>query len=153
MKKKCQKNRPDYPTDALIRSKRYSGTKYLIRLTRWRFVVIFFQGMGQSNYTLPVSVPVNTYGESLLGSSPQMAHTSISPRPSSSETDSGINRKEFDCRINDRIIEALDIKSILCDLLKQFTHLEECWKWATDIPHQHRHWVDHRVPDRPLPSV
>lgn len=51
-----------------------------------------FQGMGQSNYTLPVTVPVNTYGESLLGSSPQMAHTSISPRPSSSETDSGIYR-------------------------------------------------------------
>lgn len=46
--------------------------------------------MGQSNYTLPVSVPVNSYGESLLGSSPQMAHTSISPRPSSSETDSGM---------------------------------------------------------------
>ncbi|XP_011298357.1 myocyte-specific enhancer factor 2 isoform X2 [Fopius arisanus] len=46
------------------------------------------RGMGQSNYTLPVTVPVNTYGESLLGSSPQMAHTSISPRPSSSETDS-----------------------------------------------------------------
>ncbi|XP_012289141.1 myocyte-specific enhancer factor 2 isoform X1 [Orussus abietinus] len=46
------------------------------------------RGMGQSNYTLPVSVPVNSYGESLLGSSPQMAHTSISPRPSSSETDS-----------------------------------------------------------------
>lgn len=45
--------------------------------------------MGQSNYTLPVTVPVNSYGESLLGSSPQMAHTSISPRPSSSETDSG----------------------------------------------------------------
>ncbi|XP_034948950.1 myocyte-specific enhancer factor 2 isoform X2 [Chelonus insularis] len=46
------------------------------------------QTIGQSNYTLPVTVPVNTYGESLLGSSPQMAHTSISPRPSSSETDS-----------------------------------------------------------------
>ncbi|XP_014601972.1 PREDICTED: myocyte-specific enhancer factor 2 isoform X4 [Polistes canadensis] len=46
------------------------------------------RGMGQSNYTLPVTVPVNSYGESLLGSSPQMAHTSISPRPSSSETDS-----------------------------------------------------------------
>lgn len=46
--------------------------------------------MGQSNYSLPVSVPVNSYGESLLGSSPQIAHTSISPRPSSSETDSGI---------------------------------------------------------------
>ncbi|XP_008554517.1 myocyte-specific enhancer factor 2 isoform X3 [Microplitis mediator] len=44
--------------------------------------------IGQSNYTLPVTVPVNSYGESLLGSSPQMAHTSISPRPSSSETDS-----------------------------------------------------------------
>lgn len=46
------------------------------------------RAMGQSNYTLPVSVPVNSFGESLLGSSPQMAHTSISPRPSSSETDS-----------------------------------------------------------------
>lgn len=46
------------------------------------------RAMGQSNYSLPVSVPVNSYGESLLGSSPQIAHTSISPRPSSSETDS-----------------------------------------------------------------
>ncbi|XP_023318248.1 myocyte-specific enhancer factor 2 isoform X2 [Trichogramma pretiosum] len=44
--------------------------------------------MGQTSYTLPVTVPVNTYGEHMLGSSPQMAHTSISPRPSSSETDS-----------------------------------------------------------------
>lgn len=55
-----------------------------------------FQAMGQSNYALPVSVPVNSYGESLLGSSPQMAHTSISPRPSSSETDSGILQAESD---------------------------------------------------------
>ncbi|CAH1965061.1 unnamed protein product [Acanthoscelides obtectus] len=41
-------------------------------------------------YTQPVSVPVNiSYSDSgLLQSSPQMAHTSISPRPSSSETDS-----------------------------------------------------------------
>lgn len=47
--------------------------------------------MTTSNYTLPVSVPVNSsYGDSsLLQSSPQMAHPSISPRPSSSETDSG----------------------------------------------------------------
>ncbi|XP_018325978.1 myocyte-specific enhancer factor 2 isoform X4 [Agrilus planipennis] len=46
--------------------------------------------MSASNYSQPVSVPVNiSYGESgLLQSSPQMAHTSISPRPSSSETDS-----------------------------------------------------------------
>lgn len=46
--------------------------------------------MGSSNYSQPVSVPVNiTYSDSgLLQSSPQMAHTSISPRPSSSETDS-----------------------------------------------------------------
>lgn len=46
--------------------------------------------MGATNYTQPVSVPVNiSYSESgLLQSSPQMAHTSISPRPSSSETDS-----------------------------------------------------------------
>ncbi|XP_052124610.1 myocyte-specific enhancer factor 2 isoform X1 [Frankliniella occidentalis] len=43
--------------------------------------------MAQSSYTLPVSVPVS-YGEAgLLQASPQMAHT-VSPRPSSSETDS-----------------------------------------------------------------
>lgn len=49
----------------------------------------------QSNYTQQVSVPVNLggYGDSgssyhLQSGSPQMAHTSISPRPSSSETDS-----------------------------------------------------------------
>ncbi|XP_019764997.1 myocyte-specific enhancer factor 2 isoform X1 [Dendroctonus ponderosae] len=48
------------------------------------------QRMGSSNYSQPVSVPVNiSYSDSgLLQSSPQMAHTSISPRPSSSETDS-----------------------------------------------------------------
>lgn len=47
------------------------------------------------NYTQQVSVPVNLggYGDSgssyhLQSASPQMAHTSISPRPSSSETDS-----------------------------------------------------------------
>ncbi|KAL1493022.1 hypothetical protein ABEB36_011165 [Hypothenemus hampei] len=46
--------------------------------------------IGSSNYSQPVSVPVNiSYSDSgLLQSSPQMAHTSISPRPSSSETDS-----------------------------------------------------------------
>ncbi|XP_060537086.1 myocyte-specific enhancer factor 2 isoform X2 [Cylas formicarius] len=46
--------------------------------------------MSSSNYAQPVSVPVNiSYSDSgLLQSSPQMAHTSISPRPSSSETDS-----------------------------------------------------------------
>ncbi|KAK9758895.1 Holliday junction regulator protein family C-terminal repeat [Popillia japonica] len=45
--------------------------------------------MSGSTYTQPVSVPVNiSYGDSgMLQSSPQMAHTSISPRPSSSETD------------------------------------------------------------------
>ncbi|XP_030021842.1 myocyte-specific enhancer factor 2 isoform X3 [Manduca sexta] len=40
-----------------------------------------------SNYNLPVSVPVGNYDQSLLQASPQM-HPSISPRPSSSETDS-----------------------------------------------------------------
>ncbi|XP_035792082.1 myocyte-specific enhancer factor 2-like isoform X3 [Anopheles albimanus] len=55
-------------------------------------------GSGRSNmatnsYSLPVSVPVSvpvigTYNDSMLQSSPQMAHNSISPRPSSSETDS-----------------------------------------------------------------
>nr|CAD7427904.1 unnamed protein product [Timema monikensis] len=46
-------------------------------------------GMGQASYSLPVTVPVNNnYGESsLLQSSPQMPHTSVSPRPSSSETE------------------------------------------------------------------
>ncbi|XP_039227260.1 myocyte-specific enhancer factor 2 isoform X9 [Drosophila yakuba] len=43
-----------------------------------------------SSYTLPVSVPVpGSYGDNLLQASPQMSHTNISPRPSSSETDSG----------------------------------------------------------------
>lgn len=44
-----------------------------------------------ANYTLPVTVPITAnYGESgMLQASPQMAHTNISPRPSSSETDSG----------------------------------------------------------------
>ncbi|XP_017066526.1 myocyte-specific enhancer factor 2 isoform X8 [Drosophila eugracilis] len=42
-----------------------------------------------SSYTLPVSVPVpGPYGDNLLQASPQMSHTNISPRPSSSETDS-----------------------------------------------------------------
>ncbi|XP_052739400.1 myocyte-specific enhancer factor 2 isoform X3 [Bicyclus anynana] len=44
-------------------------------------------GVTGSNYNLPVSVPVGSYDQSLLQASPQM-HTSISPRPSSSETDS-----------------------------------------------------------------
>ncbi|XP_059054739.1 myocyte-specific enhancer factor 2 isoform X2 [Achroia grisella] len=44
-------------------------------------------GVAGSNYNLPVSVPVGSYDQSLLQASPQM-HTSISPRPSSSETDS-----------------------------------------------------------------
>lgn len=47
--------------------------------------------MSQSGYTLPVTVPVNSsYGDNsagLMQSSPQMAHPSVSPRPSSSETD------------------------------------------------------------------
>lgn len=48
-------------------------------------------GSSAGNYTLPVSVPVGSYGDgNLLQASPQMAHQNISPRPSSSETDSGI---------------------------------------------------------------
>lgn len=51
---------------------------------------------GSSNYTLPVSVPVGTYGDSnMLQASPQMAHHNISPRPSSSETDSGEFKKNI----------------------------------------------------------
>ncbi|XP_063699979.1 myocyte-specific enhancer factor 2 [Culicoides brevitarsis] len=44
-----------------------------------------------SNFNLPVSVPVGgTYGEpsNMIQTSPQVIHQSISPRPSSSETDS-----------------------------------------------------------------
>lgn len=43
-----------------------------------------------ANYSLPVTVPITAnYGETgMLQASPQMAHTNISPRPSSSETDS-----------------------------------------------------------------
>lgn len=43
--------------------------------------------MSQSSYSLPVSVPVS-YDAGLLQASPQMTHTNVSPRPSSSETDS-----------------------------------------------------------------
>lgn len=47
------------------------------------------RGAVAGNYSMPVSVPVGNYNESnLLQPSPQM-HSSISPRPSSSETDSG----------------------------------------------------------------
>lgn len=52
-------------------------------------------GVTGSNYNLPVSVPVGNYDQSLLQASPQM-HTSISPRPSSSETDSGELPHSFD---------------------------------------------------------
>lgn len=50
-------------------------------------------GNSATNYTIPVSVPVpsgGTYGSesAMLQASPQMSHTNISPRPSSSETDS-----------------------------------------------------------------
>ncbi|XP_073844246.1 myocyte enhancer factor 2 isoform X17 [Musca autumnalis] len=48
------------------------------------------RNMSNANYTLPVSVPVaGAYGDNMLQTSPQMSHTNISPRPSSSETDSG----------------------------------------------------------------
>ncbi|XP_065369397.1 myocyte-specific enhancer factor 2 isoform X6 [Calliphora vicina] len=47
------------------------------------------RNMTNANYTLPVSVPVaGAYGDNMLQTSPQMSHTNISPRPSSSETDS-----------------------------------------------------------------
>lgn len=48
--------------------------------------------MNNTNYTLPVSVPMTgSYGEQgMLQASPQMSHNNISPRPSSSETDSGM---------------------------------------------------------------
>ena len=47
------------------------------------------RNMSNSNYTLPVTMPVTNYGDAMLQASPQMSHTNISPRPSSSETDSG----------------------------------------------------------------
>lgn len=47
--------------------------------------------MSYGNTTLPVTVPIQgSYNDSgMLQASPQMAHQNISPRPSSSETDSG----------------------------------------------------------------
>lgn len=52
---------------------------------------------GSGNYTLPVSVPVGSYSDAnMLQASPQMAHQNISPRPSSSETDSGNAKALFD---------------------------------------------------------
>uniref|UniRef100_A0A1B6KPN2 MADS-box domain-containing protein n=1 Tax=Graphocephala atropunctata TaxID=36148 RepID=A0A1B6KPN2_9HEMI len=46
--------------------------------------------VGQSSYSLPVTVPVGYNDSSLLQSSPHMGQTSsVSPRPSSSEADSG----------------------------------------------------------------
>ncbi|XP_037945931.1 myocyte-specific enhancer factor 2 isoform X14 [Teleopsis dalmanni] len=45
------------------------------------------RNMPNSNYTLPVSVPVaGSYGEAMLQASPQMSHTNISPRPASSDS-------------------------------------------------------------------
>lgn len=68
------------------------GIFFLLFYIVFVFFFLFPQqvSMSSSNYPQPVSVPVNiSYGDStLLQSSPQMAHTSISPRPSSSETDS-----------------------------------------------------------------
>jgi MADS-box transcription enhancer factor 2 len=46
-------------------------------------------GSAANSYSLPVSVPVSYNDANLLQASPQMAHHNISPRPSSSETDSG----------------------------------------------------------------
>ncbi|XP_017777004.1 PREDICTED: myocyte-specific enhancer factor 2 isoform X2 [Nicrophorus vespilloides] len=43
--------------------------------------------MSTNNYTQPVNITYGDAGGNLLQSSPQMAHTSISPRPSSSEAD------------------------------------------------------------------
>lgn len=45
-------------------------------------------GSAANSYSLPVSVPVSYNDANLLQASPQMAHHNISPRPSSSETDS-----------------------------------------------------------------
>lgn len=52
--------------------------------------------MPQSSYTLPVTVPVGYSDSSLLQSSPHMGQTSsVSPRPSSSEADSGLYNSFF----------------------------------------------------------
>lgn len=63
-------------------------------------------GVGGSNYNLPVSVPVGSYDQSLLQASPQM-HTSISPRPSSSETDSGKHETLGCCHTNNRLFSII----------------------------------------------
>ncbi len=60
--------------------------------------------MSSGSYTLPVTVPIQgSYNESgMLQASPQMAHQNISPRPSSSETDSGMSISELFNTFNSR---------------------------------------------------
>lgn len=89
-------------------------------------------GGGGGNYTLPVSVPVGSYSDAnMLQASPQMAHQNISPRPSSSETDSGKHDG------------ASSWSRILNFLLSQFIHLVVCSKCRMAI--HHLRWVHHRV--------
>lgn len=87
--------------------------------------------MPGGNYTsLPVSVPVG-YGESgMLQASPQMAHQNISPRPSSSETDSGKIFFKYKKNI------FLNIKNLISF---QFIHLDHYWKCQMVIQIQRHH--------------
>lgn len=49
-----------------------------------------FQQIEAASYTLPMPVPMGSYNESsLLQTSPHMGQNSVSPRPSSSEAESG----------------------------------------------------------------
>lgn len=82
-------------------------------------------GVTGSNYNLPVSVPVGNYDQTLLQASPQM-HTSISPRPSSSETDSGKwDQKTIKYEI------PLKHPNLTIFLWFQYTQVVECSKCQT----------------------
>lgn len=79
---------------------------------------------GSGNYSLPVSVPVGSYNESnMLQASPQMAHQSISPRPSS-ETESGkakrVSKFLLECRFNYFVFHFHNIPSKQCINLVEF---------------------------------
>lgn len=105
--------------------------------------------MATNSYSLPVSVPVSvpvigTYNDSMLQSSPQMAHNSISPRPSSSETDSG----KFKLRNRNRNERMCILSSSLCPLVLQCIPPAVYWKCQTAIPIRHRPSVDLPVPVR-----
>lgn len=104
--------------------------------------------MATNSYSLPVSVPVSvpvigTYNDSMLQSSPQMAHNSISPRPSSSETDSGKLRLRNRNETNE-CVSYLPLSALVLQCIPPAVY----WKCQTAIPIRHRPSVDLPVPVR-----